>query len=48
LDRRNEFLILIKIQNKIKITATHKERKNILIENEDENIGTYEQHDIQD
>jgi len=41
------FLILIQIQNKIKITTTQIDRKNILIKNEDENIGTHRQHEIQ-
>jgi len=47
LGRRNKFLILIQIQNKIKIT-TQIERKNIQTKNEDENIGIYGQHDIHD
>jgi len=34
------------MQNKIKITITQIERKNILIRNEDETIGTHEQHEI--
>jgi len=48
LGRRNTFLILIQIQNKIKITATQIERKIILIKNDDENIGTHAQYEIKD
>jgi len=39
--KRNAFLILIQIQNRIKKT-TLLERKNILTKNRDENIGTHD------
>jgi len=47
LGRRNASLILIQIQNKIKITVTQIERKNILTRIEDENIGTHGQYEFQ-
>ena len=34
IDKRNTFLILIQIQNRIKITTTQIERQNILTRNE--------------
>ena len=45
LDKRNAFIILIQIQNKIKITTIQIERKNILTRNKDEKIGTHRQHE---
>jgi len=36
------------MKNKIKITATQIERKNKLTRNEDGQIGTHGQHEIQD
>jgi len=46
--KRNVFLILIQIQNKLKITTIQIKRKNILTKDEDENIGIHGQHEIQD
>jgi len=39
LDKRNTFLLLIQIQNRIKITTTQIERKNILSINENKKIS---------
>jgi len=44
--QKKHILILIQIQNKIKITTTQIERKNILTKNDDENIGTQRQHEF--
>jgi len=47
LGKRNVFLVIIQIQNRIKTTTTQIERENILTRNEEEKIGTYGLHDIQ-
>jgi len=46
--QKKYILILIQMKNKIKITATQIERKNKLTRNEDGQIGTHGQHEIQD
>jgi len=46
LDKKNAFLVLIQIQNRIKTTTTHIKRKNILTKNEDEKVDTHEQYEI--
>jgi len=48
LSKRNTFLILIQIQNRIIITTTQIGRKNLLIRNENEIIDTYKQYEIQE
>jgi len=48
LDKRNTSIILIQIQNKIKITATQIERKKYTNQKWGWKIGTHEQHEIQD
>jgi len=41
-------MILIQIQNRIKIITTQIKRKNILTRYEDEKIDTHGQHEIQE
>jgi len=47
LDKRNTFLIIMQIQNKIKVKTPQVERKNILITYENEKISSHGQNEIQ-
>jgi len=47
-DKRNTCLVLIQIQNRIKIKTTQIKRKHILTKDEDEKIDTHEQYEIEE